>query len=360
MRELNLSTLVGDMYAGVPSAYATFVGYDEVAHHSGVESEDAFDTLQKLDRQLGRLETVARDAPRPYHLVVLSDHGQTEGATFKQRYHKTLEDLIKELAKEKISVQGGADVHEDWNQVNVFLTETVSYDQQAVSKPLSRALKGRSEEGQVYLGPEDEAQPADGEEASEIGDVAEDEPGDNIVVLASGNLGVVYSTRRDERLTLEELEANYPGLLDGLAQHEGVGFVMVRSQEQGSVVIGPKGRYYLDDDRVEGENPLKDFGPNAAAHLRRTDGFPDVPDLLINSFCNPEKNEGAAFEELIGFHGGMGGYQTQPFLLYPAEFDLPDEELVGAESVHHVLKGWLNQLNHGASDIGQEGSQDAE
>jgi putative membrane protein len=360
MRELNLSTLVGDMYAGVPSAYATFVGYDEVAHHSGVESEDAFDTLQKLDKQLGRLETVARDAPRPYHLVVLSDHGQTEGATFKQRYHKTLEDLIKELAKEKISVQGGADVHEDWNQVNVFLTETVSYDQQAVSKPLSRALKGRSEEGQVYLGPEDEAQPADGEEASEIGDVAEDEPGDNIVVLASGNLGVVYSTRRDERLTLEELEANYPGLLDGLAQHEGVGFVMVRSQEQGSVVIGPKGRYYLDDDRVEGENPLKDFGPNAAAHLRRTDGFPDVPDLLINSFCNPEKNEGAAFEELIGFHGGMGGYQTQPFLLYPAEFDLPDEELVGAESVHHVLKGWLNQLNHGASDIGQEGSQDAE
>ena len=79
------------------SAYATFVGYDEVAHHSGVESDDAFDILHKLDKQLPRLESAARQAPRPYHLVVLSDHGQTGGATFKQRYGLSLEELIQEL-----------------------------------------------------------------------------------------------------------------------------------------------------------------------------------------------------------------------------------------------------------------------
>ena len=81
---------------------------------------------------------------------------------------------------------------------------------------------------------------------------------------------------------------------------------------------------------------------------------------MFNSFFNEENNEGAAFEELIGFHGGMGGYQTQPFLLYPAEFDLPDEELVGAASVHHVLKGWLNQLQNGPSGNGQGDSRDPE
>jgi putative membrane protein len=355
MRQLNLYTLVGDMYAGVPSAYATFVGYDEVAHHSGVESEDAFDALQKLDKQFGRLASAAKGAPRPYHLVVLSDHGQTEGATFKQRYNKTLEDLIRELAIEKIAVQGDVDVHEDWNQINVFLTETVNYDQQVVSKSLGRALKGRSEEGQVALGPEGVTEtPIADTSASRSGAVAE-EVADNIVVLASGNLGVVYSTRRDERVAFEELEARFPGLLDGLVQHEGVGFVMVRSQEHGSIVIGPRGRYFLEDNRVEGENPLVGFGPNAAAHLRRTDGFPDVPDLLLNSFINPENNEGAAFEELIGFHGGLGGYQTQPFLLYPSEFELGEEELVGAASVHRVLKGWLTQLQGDASDNGHEG-----
>jgi putative membrane protein len=344
MRELNIDTLVGDMFAGVPSGYATFVGYDEVAHHSGVESEDAFDTLKKLDRQFERLETAAREAPRPYHLVVLSDHGQTQGATFKQRYHKTLKDLILELAEEPISVQGDVDVHEDWNQINVFLTETVQYDQAAVSKPLSRALRSRSEEGQVALGPEGPAVTRE-KATADVTVHADQETAEAVAVLASGNLGVVYSTRRDHRITLEELEALYPRLLDRLAQHEGIGFVMMRSEQHGPIVIGPAGRYYLVDDGVEGENPLAEFGPNAAAHLRRTDSFPDAPDLLINSFFDPEKNEGAAFEELIGFHGGLGGYQTQPFVLYPAEFELGEEELVGAASVYRLFKEWLDQLS---------------
>jgi hypothetical protein len=70
---------------------------------------------------------------------------------------------------------------------------------------------------------------------------------------------------------------------------------------------------------VEGQNPLIAFGLHAAEHLRRYDAFPDAPDLYINSFYRAETNEVAAFEELIGCHGGMGGYQTRPFLLYPAE-----------------------------------------
>ncbi len=126
MRDLNFYTLVGDIFAGVPAAYATFVGYDEVAHHSGVESEDAFDILHKLDKQIARLEKVAKSAPRPYHLVILSDHGQTGGATFKQRYHMTLEDLVRQLAREKFRVQGDVDVHEDWSHVNVMLTEAAN------------------------------------------------------------------------------------------------------------------------------------------------------------------------------------------------------------------------------------------
>jgi putative membrane protein len=339
MRELNLYTLLGDMYAGVPAAYATFVGYDEVAHHSGVESEDAFDVLCKLDKQIGRLETAAQEAPRPYHLVVLSDHGQTGGATFKQRYGLTLEDLVRQLARDKYRVQGDVNVHEDWGQVNIMLTEAVQYNQRAVSKPLGQVLKGRSEEGQVALGPEGSAQ-APGSQAPD--EVEEWEPGSTIVVLASGNLGLVYGTQTPERATLERIEEYYPGILDGLAQHEGVGFVVVHSETDGPVVIGGDGRYYLNDGRVEGENPLANFGPNAAQHLLRYDGFPDAPDLYVSSFYDPGTNEGAAFEEQIGFHGGMGGPQTQPFLLFPSSLPLPDEPLVGAAAVHRVLKGWVS------------------
>ena len=105
MRELNIFTLIGDMFAGISSAYATFVGYDEVAHHSGVESTDALRVLYKLDEQFARLESVAEQAPRPYHLVVLSDHGQSGGQTFKQRYGIDLQELVQQYAQ-AYDVQG--------------------------------------------------------------------------------------------------------------------------------------------------------------------------------------------------------------------------------------------------------------
>ena len=336
IRELNVYTLIGDMFAGVPSAYATFVGYDEVAHHSGVESEDAFDVLRKMDQQLKRLESAAAHAPRPYHFVILSDHGQSGGATFKQRYHLTLEEFVQKLATEKYQVGSSVDTHEDWKHVNVLLTETIQSNSAAVRRPMKQVLKNRTQDGRVDLGPE-----AGGETVR----TAHQES--DVVVLASGNLGVIYSTRRDTRATLEEIEAVYPGLLDGLAEHEGIGFVLVRSEVHGPVVIGPEGRNYLGEGRVEGTDPLTPFGPNAAKHLLRTDGFPDAPDILVNSFYNVETNEVAAFEELIGSHGGLGGWQTRPFVLHPAAWEMDHEEILGAEKLFEVLKGWISEPAQG-------------
>jgi hypothetical protein len=282
------------------------------------------------------LESAAAHAPRPYRFVILSDHGQSGGATFKQRYHLTLEELVQKLATEKYQVGSSVDTHEDWKHVNVLLTETIQSNSAAVRRPMKQMLRNRTQDGRVDLGPE--AVEAPGQAAHEESDV---------VVLASGNLGVIYSTRRDTRATLEEIEALYPGLLDRLAEHEGIGFVLVHSQTHGPVVIGPEGWSYLGEGRVEGTDPLASFGPNAAKHLLRTDSFPDAPDILINSFYNAEANEVAAFEELIGSHGGLGGWQTQPFVLHPAVWEMEREEILGAEELYKVLKGWVSETAQG-------------
>ena len=166
-----------------------------------------------------------------------------------------------------------------------------------------------------------------------------------VVALASGNLGLVSFTEVPHRLTLEEFNATFPAVIPGLVNHEGIGFIMVRSQEYGPIAIGANGTYYLQDDRFEGENPLALFGPNAPAHLRRTDSFANCPDILVNSFYDPEKNEGCAFEELIGFHGGLGGFQSSPFILHPAEWQLEKQSpIIGAENVYRVLKNQLEIL----------------
>lgn len=333
LRDLTAYTLIGDMFAGISSAYATFSGYDEVAHHSGVESGDAMRTLNRIDRKFARLEKAARDAPRPYRFVVLSDHGQCNGATFKQRYGTTFEGFVQSLVEGRSTVKGSLGTDEDWGHINAFMTETIHHQRRAMAKPLRSAVKRRIDsEGRVVLGPE-----ADPRKRS-VPTGAEQE----VIVLASGNLGLIYFPAWRERLAAERIDSVFPGLLAGLVGHEGIGFVMVDSAGHGPVVMGKSGRCYLGDRRVEGDDPLSDFGRHAAEHLRRTAGFPGAPDILVNSFCVPARNEVAALEELIGSHGGLGGHQARPFLLVPAGWLPEPGELVGAESVYRQLKAWLD------------------
>ncbi len=115
----------------------------------------------------------------------------------------------------------------------------------------------------------------------------------------------------------------------------------------GPLALGARGVHYLADGRVDGDDPLASFSPNAAEHLRRTDAFPHVPDILVNSFYDPLLDEGCAFEELISFHGGLGGPQTQAFILHPATLRVPDGPIVGAAAVHALLLGWRQSLQGG-------------
>jgi len=80
--------------------------------------------------------------------------------------------------------------------------------------------------------------------------------------------------------------------------------------------------------------------------LRRTGGFEHVADIMVNSFYDPELEQGCAFEELISFHGGVGGPQTQPFILSPAELPMPPRPVVGAVAVHDLLLGWRRSLQN--------------
>ena len=94
VRDLIVYGVLSDMMKGRPAIYATFSSYDEVAHHSGLERADTLEALRKLDQQFGRIERAREYAARPYEIVVLSDHGQTQGATFKQRNGYGLDELV--------------------------------------------------------------------------------------------------------------------------------------------------------------------------------------------------------------------------------------------------------------------------
>ena len=344
LRDLTIYTLMSDVYRGVPSAYADFVGYDEVAHHSGLFASTALDTLRRLDAQLARLEYAIAEAPRPYHVVILSDHGQTQGATFLQRYDTSLQDVVDTLIDDQVDIAVPEMSSEGWGNLNGALTEAVRDKDSRISKVLGVVTRNRVVDGDVVLGPAfaDEQAQASGTDTTAESDV---------IVLASGNLGLIPFTDIEARASMEQLGVRFPGLVGGLAAHPGIGFILVNSDTLGGLVIGGNGIRYLSDDHVEGDDPLIGFGPNAADHLRRTHSFVNAPDILLNSFYDPHADEGAAFEELIGFHGGMGGNQAHPFVLFPAGFELPDEPMVGAATIHHLFKGWMAAINDGTAPV---------
>jgi hypothetical protein len=236
---------------------------------------------------------------------VLSDHGQTQGATFKQRNGYGLDDLVRR------SIEAGT----------VATLRAGDENDTAVAQAFKEATGHRKKHKAEH----------------EIG-------GEQVVVLGSGNLGLVYLMEERRRLTLEEIEERHPRLIPALREHPHVGWLLVRSAEHGPVAIGARGVRYLADDRVEGEDPLAAFSAHAADHLRRSDSFEHVADIMVNSFYDHQLDEGCAFEELISFHGGMGGSQTRACLLYPARLPLSAEPIVGAEKAHEVLAGWRRLL----------------
>src|SRR6187401_1587167 len=202
VRDLIVQSVVTDMMKGRPAVYATFSSYDEVAHHSGLERADTLEALRKLDQQFWRIDRARRFAPRPYEIVVLSDHGQTQGATFKQRNGYALADLIERSLEstgvEKI--EGGDEQHA---MVGNAVGEATG------KKPKKPDKKDVSQQ--------------------------------RAVVLGSGNLGLVYLMEEKRRLTMEEIEERHPRLLPALREHPHVGWLLVRSGTRGAVALGAQG-----------------------------------------------------------------------------------------------------------------------
>lgn len=314
IRDLIVFGVLSDMMRGRPAVYATFSSYDEVAHHSGLERADTMEALRKLDQQFGRIEHARRFAPRPYELVVLSDHGQTQGATFLQRNGYGLDELVERSLREgAVTELTGAD--EGGAMVGHAVTEAGGGGRDKSEKRAKNDVSERS-----------------------------------VVVLGSGNLGLIYLMELRRRLTMEEIDERHPDLLGALRGHPHIGWLLVRSSEHGAVVLGGAGTNYLSAGRVEGEDPLAPFSPTAREHLLRTDGFEHVADVMVGSFHDPDLDEGCAFEELICFHGGLGGPQTRPFILHPDRLPGPPGPIVGAAAVNSLLWDWRGRL-HGSKPV---------
>ena len=330
LRDVNTSLIIDEMYRGTNVIYADFTDYDELAHHCGPERVESFEALDGVDRAIATLLKAAEEASRPYKFIVLSDHGQSLGETFLQRYGVSLGEYIRQLMGGRATIVQSKTKAEGSTFVNALLSEITS--SKGVGPTVARAALASKTDADGTVNLDDvEEEPAIADETT-------------IAVVGSGNLGLVWFTGHDHRLTVEELEALHPGLVASVAAHPGVGLLLIRSKEFGAVVFGPNGTRFLDQDRVEGEDPTTLFGPHTIMSLKREDAMVHAPDLLLLSQYDPVLGEVAAFEELIGSHGGLGGPQTEPFILHPVEWQLDEEVPLGAPAIYRNIRRWLGTI----------------
>jgi len=338
LRSLSTSLVMEEMYRGTPVIYVDYTDYDEIAHHSGPERGETLDALDGVDAAIATLVKAVEEAPRPYKFILLSDHGQSLGATFKQRYNETLQEVIAKLMGGAKDVEAATGRVEEWGSLNAVVTEA-SRASGTTGAMTRAAFRGRTDDGAVDLAPTKERQTSGIEETKDEKSGKDAGPPE-LVVCASGNLALIYFPRLPGRVTMEQMEQRWPGMIAALAQHPGIGLLMGHSDERGSMVVGKTGVHYLKDGSVTGTDPMLPFGEFAEAGMRRLDGMANCPDLVAISLLDTDTDEVAAFEELIGSHGGLGGTQTQPFILHPAEWTI-EKPLVGAEDVYRQIRAWL-------------------
>jgi uncharacterized membrane protein YvlD (DUF360 family) len=312
MRDVAAYLTALNILRGAPSIYVTWPGYDEVAHHSGPWSSDAFGVLKRYDQVIRRARHYAlHKAPRPYELLVLSDHGQSFGATFKQRYGCTLTEFIQKhlpsgtTARQQIGGDTGL------TTIGGLSGELQNVAQQGVS--------GRVGGMVVDRGSKAAQRAAESEEDPDI------EPATQVIAFGSGNLAQVYFDLYPRKITLSELESAYPGMVGALVSHEAIGVVAGYEDDGTPVVLGKAGRRNLHTGAVSGDDPLAPYGDVdlRAWQVRRVMDFPNAGDLMVNSSVFPDGTV-AALEELIGNHGGMGGEQTDAFLFHPGDMVVPE------------------------------------
>jgi uncharacterized membrane protein YvlD (DUF360 family) len=334
--ECDLSSQTGASQAGLlhgnNSDMPAFRWYEKETGRTMVSNhpKDAAELERRVSDGEGLLarDGASRGNPRPYEFVILSDHGQSQGATFLQRYGRTLEDVVQEAIAEGRNVTALKTSDEGWAQVGSALSDAAG-GSGARAKIAARATR-------LTETRQDETLPSETPDA---------------IVMPSGCLALIYLLDSGERMTREEIDAHHPQLISTLAAHPGIGFVLVRSAADGALAIGARGVRRLRDDEVDGEDPLAPFPPTAFHHLRRTDGFPHAPDLLVNALYDPATDEVPAFEELVGSHGGLGGAQSRPFALVPAGWEQPGEPLIGAEAMHRQMQQWVRAVQSAAAPV---------
>jgi len=344
-REIQTFACLIDIYRGMPAIYTNYYSYDEVAHHFRIGSTESLKALRGIDkqiRQIDRLRTQYRK--RQYDLYILSDHGMTPSIPFEKAYGDSLGQYIAEQIGEGVFTdERGGDERPSAAKALFLLEELKGIEPRLSERGASLVQAAyRFVDKRLIVDP-----------ALSSAEVDEDASWDlskrgDIVVRNSGSLSHVYFNVTPRPMNLSEIALIYPRLLNRLIVHQGIGLVVGREEGE-AVIVGKEGTLTLPlhppqmgEKEVRGQNPLLSLPEPelAASQLRQLASFPHSGDIIVFGAWR-EDGEVVCFENQVASHGGLGGPQDYPFIMYPSELSLNLEDVTNARDLYPHFAAYL-------------------
>lgn len=269
-----------------PIIYIDFASYDAFSHRFTTRSATSLKTLSKIDSQIGKiLNTVNNESP-DYKVFIFSDHGHVNSELFTDKFGKTLNEVIQDYVN-KLNKAGKSNNTLKENEKVVFSD-----------------------------------------------------------VHSMGNLYFNFDTKH---VSLSRIQKKYPGLMTYLINHPGISLVAARQDK--NIILKSKNGYMVANQSgkvlsQKGENPLSQYG-NPEILLSQTIDYMKLKesgDMLVFSpyINNKVLNYNTSTAE-PSIHGGFGGEQTQPFIIYDKNIPInPEkiniEKIQEAKELYHIFK----------------------
>ena len=328
-----------DIYRGTPSIYVNITTFDEVAHHVGPTHPAAFQALKDIDRQVARIDNMlTRYRRHDYDLYILSDHGMSPSTPFKWRFGLSLGDYILQQIGEPLILdeRWGSPAHA-LTQARYLLQELHGLEERSSPRSATVVRAAREYLDQHLPGAHPDEQVANGNHNH-----WDPERHSDISVRVSGPLAHVYFNVSEQRLNLSEVALIYPVLLNRLIEHPGIGAVVGREGDE-TVMTSRQGTLTIhgERERLRGDHPLTGLSdlPYQVAQIDYVASFPHSGDLMLLGAWDGV--EVVTFEDQIGTHGGVGGPQEKPFVLYPGETEWPGDAIKDSRDLYAVFARYL-------------------
>jgi Type I phosphodiesterase / nucleotide pyrophosphatase len=300
MRQMFTLSVGRDIYAGVPAIYVNYLDYDVYAHGFGPRDRRARRVLRRVDRAIHQLWRVCRRVPEhAYDVYVLSDHGQAHCVPFHTLYGgRPLETLLFDEFFDPAGVQEVSPGRPHGRNLS-----------SGIKAMRSHRGNGLFQRFVNYL---------DEDFGSNIDRAPETWERDGVRVVCAGPNAFVYFVDTPEPLSIDEIDARHPHLVEEMSRMAGIGIVLARSAH-GPVCAFRGKRYRLDEDP----------GPFAGRPdldvvlegMRDLMGMRTAGDLVIYGHDASEGNVSYIAE--IGAHAGATMDELHTFIVAPRDVELP-------------------------------------